>query len=325
MIDLNLQDFCAVPDLIQRAQEDLRGASADACCLCRATVNCGPFAIRLKQPVNGKCCLCGPDFPCTGNGFKLKPFAVGRTPEECCTKDCLEVGDTQVCKQPELCQGSICTEGGYDMRTKIKLHYVNEPAQLVDPFGTNPSTCCSCALEVNCGWPGAERLEIPVKIEGGYTCCRCGNFLCDREKVRSPRTMPALTFSECCQESPERRKLDTKVVNRKRRRLSNWIIESNCSSVFTTPDNMEDFYKERCTGGRVLRLNQSVQCVDTWPSNCTYEKALSYNLNNEDLQAHPCCISWNQDTCCAGKWCMQAAYLYACLRMCLAQLQKHVK
>ena len=199
---------------MSRAEAGLRGASADHCCLCRATVNCGPSAIRLKQPVNGKCCLCGSNFPCPSSRALLMPFAVGRTPEECCTKKCpkcfLGSGKCQdttqipgVCKRPNLCTSNSCDSdsGAYYDRNKIKVHYVNEPAQLWDPFGTNPSACCSCALEVNCGWEGAERLEIPVAIARSqgteYTCCQCGKFLC-MSGVSKPRNTPALRFLEDC-------------------------------------------------------------------------------------------------------------------------------
>ena len=304
---LYLQDICAAPDLVQRAEEGLRGASTDVCCLCRATVNCGPSGIRLKRPVNGKCCRCGPNFPCTGDGFKLKPFAFGRTREECCTKDCIEVGNTKVCEQPDLCPSDICTKGGFNVRPKIKLHFVNEPATVVDPFGASPSTCCSCALDVKyCDWHGFERLEIPVEVDGKYTCCLCGNVLCPNG-VRAPRTMAAHTKSDCCQEQPDRRKLDAKIATpslikettdtkiRRRRLAPGWITETDCFTVFKIT---EVSYTETCPENRV-RDPANTACYTTWPRNCTHEKE---TLNNPDLASKPCCLNEakHHETCCAG-------------------------
>ena len=118
---------------------------------------------------------------------------------------------------------------------------MNEPAQLWDPFGTNPSACCSCALEVNCGWEGAERLEIPAEIARSqkteYTCCQCGKFLC-MSGVAKPRNTPALRFLEdCClpqngnsnrvRRKLEHRKLERRKLERRkleRRKLAEGLI-----------------------------------------------------------------------------------------------------
>ena len=279
---------------MSRAEAGLRGASADNCCLCRATVNCGPSAIRLKQPVNGKCCLCGYNFPCPSSRSFLMPFAVGNTPEECCTQKCpkcfLGSGKCQdttningVCQRPNPCAKNSCDSisGAYYDRKKIKVHYVNKPGELWDPFGTNPSTCCSCALEVNCGWEGAERLEIPAEIarsEGTeYTCCQCGKFLCT-SGVSQPRNTPALRFyQDCClpqngNSNRVRRKLQ-------RRKLEDW---STCESFFSS-------YKCGTTEGSSPLKITAEQTPDIDKRRCI--------LGDENKDSNDFCGK----QCCAGK------------------------